>query len=72
MKIFLTISALILIALSANVQAVLPEFNAKPAYVDSNKKTLVELEKSQYNILTKAKGLFKGEGGFFSMEYPHL
>lgn len=44
---------------------VLPEFNEKPAYYDSKSKTLKELEKSAYNTMAKAKGLFKAEGGFF-------
>jgi hypothetical protein len=43
----------------------LPEFNNKPAYVDSKTKNLVELEKSQYNTMAKAKGIFKAEAGFF-------
>ena len=43
----------------------LPEFNDKPAYYNVKDKKLVELEKSQYNTLAKAKGLFKAEGGFF-------
>lgn len=43
----------------------LPEFNDKPAYYQAKEKKLVELEKSQYNTLAKAKGLFKAEAGFF-------
>lgn len=43
----------------------LPEFNNKPAYIDSKTKELVELEKSQYNTIAKAKGIFKAEAGFF-------
>lgn len=43
----------------------LPEFNEKPAYYDQNSKKLVELERSQYNIIAKAKGLFSAEAGFF-------
>ncbi|TCC90095.1 hypothetical protein EZ428_12460 [Pedobacter frigiditerrae] len=42
----------------------LPEFNEKPAYLDSKTGMLLELEKSQYNAMAKAKGLFKAEGGF--------
>ncbi len=42
----------------------LPEFNDKPAYLDPKTKQLKELEKSQYNTMAKAKGLFKAEGGF--------
>ena len=49
-----------------SVQAqVIPEFIDKPAFYDSKKKALVELEKSQYNTTAKAKGLFKAEAGFF-------
>lgn len=43
----------------------LPEFNDKPAHYNAKDKKLVELEKSQYNTLAKAKGLFKAEAGFF-------
>ena len=43
----------------------LPEFNDKPAYFNVKTKTLTELEKSQYNTMAKAKGLFKAESGFF-------
>lgn len=43
----------------------LPEFNNKPAFVDPVSKDLVELERSQYNTIAKAKGLFKAEAGFF-------
>lgn len=43
----------------------LPEFNDKPAYVDFKTKELKELEKSQYNTMAKAKGLYKAEAGFF-------
>jgi len=45
--------------------SLLPEFNNKPAYYSPKDKKLIELEKSQYNTLAKAKGLFKAEGGFF-------
>ncbi len=43
----------------------LPEFNDKPAYVDNSTKRLLDLEKSQYNTMAKAKGLYSAEGGFF-------
>lgn len=43
----------------------LPEFNNKPAFYDAKTKTLLELEKSQYNTMAKAKGLMKAEAGFF-------
>ncbi len=46
----------------------LPEFNDKPAYYNAKEKKLVELEKSQYNTIAKAKGLFKAEAGFFMNE----
>lgn len=59
---------LTLIFLAASVLFVkaqnLPEFNEKPAYVDPQTKQLKDLEKSQYNTMAKAKGLFKAEGGF--------
>ena len=49
-----------------SVQAqVIPEFIDNPAFYDPKKKILVELEKSQYNTIAKAKGLFKAEAGFF-------
>lgn len=44
---------------------IIPEFNDKPAFYDSKTKALVELEKSQYNTMAKAKGLFKAEAGFY-------
>lgn len=50
---------------SLEAQIILPEFNDKPAYYDSKDKKIIELEKSQYNTMAKAKGLFKAEGGFF-------
>lgn len=43
----------------------LPEFNDKPAYVDTKTKELKELEKNQYYTMAKAKGLSKIEAGFF-------
>ena len=46
----------------------MPEFNDKPAYFDTNTKQLMELEKSQYNTMAKAKGLSSAEGGFFLKE----
>ena len=66
--IFLYILFLSLSNLQAQIP--LPEFNDKPAYFDPNKKQLVELEKSQYNTMAKAKGLFSAEAGFFWMELP--
>lgn len=65
MKTCNTILMFILTVFTMNAQQLLPEFNDKPAYLDSKEKKIIELEKSQYNILVKAKGLFKGEGGFF-------
>lgn len=64
MKIKLTLLLSILCMLQLNAQT-LPEFNNKPAYIDAKTKTLIELEKSQYNTMAKAKGLFKAEAGFF-------
>lgn len=64
MKHFLTIALFLLSFLSLKAQN-LPEFNDKPAYVDSKTNQLIELEKSQYNTMAKAKGLFSAEGGFF-------
>jgi len=63
-----TIVTLIMLSSFFNVKAqntLLPEFNDKPAFYNVKDKKLVELEKSQYNTLAKAKGLFKAEGGFF-------
>jgi len=63
-----TVITLIIIAsfFYGNAQSTaLPEFNDKPAYYNVKDKKLVELEKSQYNMLAKAKGLFKAEAGFF-------
>lgn len=51
--------------LNVEAQNNLPEFNDKPAYYDAKTKQLKELEKSQYNTMAKAKGLFTAEGGFF-------
>lgn len=64
MKTILTVALILFSILSAKAQY-LPEFNDKPAYFDAKTKQLVELEKSQYNTMAKAKGLFKAEGGFF-------
>ena len=43
----------------------LPEFNNKPSYFDEKTKKLIELEKSSYQTMAKAKGIFKAEAGFF-------
>lgn len=64
-KWFLLITVLCCLQLQAQT---LPEFNNKPAYMDTKTKALVELEKSQYNTMAKAKGLFKAEAGFFLNE----
>lgn len=53
----------ICISLVVNAQN-LPEFNDKPAFLDPATKQLKELEKSQYNTIARAKGMFKAEGGF--------
>lgn len=42
----------------------LPEFKEKPSFVEGKTGKLIELEKSQYTPMAKAKGLFKAEGGF--------
>jgi len=63
-----TIVTVLILASCFNLKAqniFLPEFNDKPAYYNTQEKKLVELEKSQYNTVAKAKGLFKVEGGFF-------
>ncbi len=65
MKKITILMVLFLTILSLKAQNSLPEFNDKPAYYDSKSKKLIELEKSQYNTMAKAKGLFKAEGGFF-------
>ncbi|UPT69859.1 MAG: hypothetical protein M0D53_12030 [Flavobacterium sp. JAD_PAG50586_2] len=64
MKTIVTI-ALFFFSLSNIKAQSLPEFKDKPAYYDSKTKQLLELEKSQYNTMAKAKGLFTAEGGFF-------
>lgn len=43
----------------------LPEFNDKPSYFDEKTKKLIDLEKSSYQTIAKAKGIFKAEAGFF-------
>ena len=63
-----TLAAFLLLASICQLNAQntqLPEFNDKPAYYHAKDKKLVELEKSQYNTLAKAKGIFKAEAGFF-------
>ena len=65
MKLTVTKLLFIIAFLNLNAQKKLPEFNDKPAYYNENESTLIELEKSQYNIMSKAKGVFKAEGGFF-------
>lgn len=62
----ITLLLLFLISfVNGEAQNNLPEFNDKPAYFDAKTKQLKELEKSQYNTMAKAKGLFSAEGGFF-------
>lgn len=63
MKNFLSLLFFICISIAVQSQN-LPEFNDKPAYLDPKTKQLKELEKSQYNTMAKAKGIFKAEGGF--------
>lgn len=43
----------------------LPEFNNKPSLFDEKTKKLIDLEKSGYQTMAKAKGIFKAEAGFF-------
>ncbi|WP_333696528.1 hypothetical protein [Flavobacterium sp.] len=43
----------------------LPEFNNKPCLFDEKTKKLIDLEKSGYQTMAKAKGIFKAEAGFF-------
>jgi len=64
MKTTLTFTVFILCSLNLNAQN-LPEFNDKPAYIDIKTQQVEELEKSQYNTMAKAKGLFNAEAGFF-------
>lgn len=64
MRIIATVALFFLPLTSLQAQT-LPEFNDKPAYVDSKTKELKELEKSQYNTMAKATGLSKAEAGFF-------
>jgi len=65
MKTIVTVMLILFSVLTAKAQNALPEFNDKPSYFDAKTKQLVELEKSQYNTMAKAKGLFSAEGGFF-------
>jgi hypothetical protein len=46
-------------------QTSLPEFDNKPACIDTKTNRLIELEKASYNSMAKANGLFKAEGGYF-------
>jgi hypothetical protein len=63
MKNLLSLLFIACISITAQAQN-LPEFNDKPAYSDPKTKQLIALEKSQYNTMAKAKGIFKAEGGF--------
>lgn len=65
MKNALILIVILISSLVTNAQNNLPEFNDKPIYFDSKTKQVKELEKSQYNTLAKAKGLFSAESGFF-------
>ncbi|SRX76003.1 hypothetical protein [Aequorivita antarctica] len=55
----------ILSSFNSQAQQELPEFIEKPTFFDTQSNKLVDLEKSQYNTITKSKGLFGAEGGFF-------
>lgn len=63
MKILFNILFLICCSAVSKAQN-LPEFKDKPSYLEVKTGKLIELEKSQYNTMAKAKGLFKAEGGF--------
>lgn len=65
MKKYSIIVLLLLAFISSKAQTKLPEFNDKPAYFNTSTNELIELEKSQYNTMAKAKGLFSAEGGFY-------
>ena len=64
LKPFLKVALILFSVVSVKSQN-LPEFNDKPVYYNIKTKTVTDLEKSQYNTMAKAKGLFKAEGGFF-------
>jgi len=64
MKTFLLLATFLFSCSNAKAQN-LPEFNDKPAFIDTRTGQLVELEKSQYNTMAKAKGLSSAAGGFF-------
>lgn len=64
MKTIVTVALILFSILTVEAQN-LPEFKDKPAYYNVKTKELIELEKSQYNTMAKAKGLFKAESGFF-------
>ncbi|MDQ7959784.1 hypothetical protein [Flavobacterium lindanitolerans] len=66
MKRHIGILLLLLSSVYGKAQTKLPEFNDKPAYFNAATNELIELEKSQYNTMAKAKGLFSAEGGFYS------
>ncbi|MCC5654986.1 hypothetical protein LC609_35535 [Nostoc sp. XA013] len=65
MKRHIGILLLLLSSVYGIAQTKLPEFNDKPAYFNAATNELIELEKSQYNTMAKAKGLFSAEGGFY-------
>ncbi len=65
MKYALFLIAILFSSFITNAQNNLPEFKDKPVYFDSKNKQIKELEKSQYNTMAKAKGLFSAEAGFF-------
>jgi hypothetical protein len=67
MKALVLLAAILFVYSNTRAQS-LPEFNDKPVYVAAKTKQLIELEKSQYNTMAKAKGLSSAEGGFFLKE----
>lgn len=65
MKNYISILLVVVSFTNTKAQTKLPEFNHKPAYYNSSTNELIDLEKSQYNTMAKAKGLFSAEGGFY-------
>jgi hypothetical protein len=68
MKCFATLFLLVLVLSSHGQTYPSPEFTNEPSYYDTTAHSLVDLEKSHYNKLSQAKGLWGKETGFF---LPH-
>lgn len=64
-KPFLFFLLLSIFSINAQNKTLLPEFNNKPAYFDKDHQQLIELEKSEYNTVARAKGLFSAESGYY-------